>query len=99
MTYQPMDPEQISAVMRDGNMKLTEAHFYDMIEESLNDSPEDRQWPFYAMDFIASREDWDAFKAAMTRWMADQEREAIEGFEQIDAEDAHEREQRHLRST
>lgn len=97
MTYEPMDPDDIAAVMKNGRIELTDAHFYDMIEESLNDSPEDRQWPHYAMDFIASREEWAAFKAAMTRWMADQERDAMEGFAQVDAEDADEREQRHLK--
>jgi hypothetical protein len=96
MNYQPMDPDQIRAVMTRGS-DLTDEHFYDMIEESLNESVESRQWPYYALDFVASREDWAAFKAAMTRWLADKDAEHAEGFDQADAEYAAEREDRHLK--
>lgn len=91
-----MDTEQIAAVMR--NEPLTDAHFYDMIEESLNEPAEVRQWPYYALDFVASRDEWSAFKAAMTRWMADKDADYAEGFDQADAENAAEREDRHLKS-
>jgi hypothetical protein len=91
MTYQPMSQEQIAAVM--AGAPLTEAHFYDMIEESLNEPAECHLWPYYTLDFVASREEWAAFKAAMTRWMADKDREYAEGFDNAEAE---EREERHL---
>jgi hypothetical protein len=44
---EPLDVEQIAAVMRDGRAELTEAHFYDMIEEALNEPDECRRWPYY----------------------------------------------------
>lgn len=88
MAYEPLSSQVIATVMANGNMPLTEAHFYDMIEETLNDTVEDRQWPFYAMDYIADLETWEAFKAAMERWLADHDRDAREGFAQADAETA-----------
>jgi hypothetical protein len=95
---EPLDVEQIAAVMRDGRAELTEAHFYDMIEEALNEPSECRRWPYCALDFIDSREAWAAFKRALVSWLIDHEAEARVGFDAMDAELADERRRRHLRA-
>ena len=94
---EPLTDEQIIAVLRHGGVELTEAHFYDMIEESLNEPPESRRWPYYALDFVASREEWAAFVEALAHWLRDHHLDAQEGFDQADAEQAEERRERHLR--
>jgi hypothetical protein len=83
---EPLDVEQIAAVLRHSRIELTEAHFYDMIEEALNEPGECRRWPYYALDFVASREDWAAFKRALVSWLIDHEAEARVGFDAMDAE-------------
>jgi hypothetical protein len=94
---EPIDSERIAHVMRNGRVELTEADFYDMIEESLNEPAESRRWPYYALDFVASLDEWATFVAALAAWLADHHADASEGFDQCDAEAADERRARHLR--
>jgi hypothetical protein len=95
---EPLDVEQIAAVLRHSRIELTEAHFYDMIEEALNEPGECRRWPYYALDLVSSRE--GNGRRSWRRWrtgLADHHVEHQQGFDQADAEAADERRRRHLR--
>lgn len=83
----PMTREEIAAAMR--GRSYTEEHYYDMIDESLNEPTDARQWPYYALDCVASPQEWQRFKAAMTRWMAEKDREHQEAYDQNALEQEH----------
>lgn len=67
----------------------SEDAYRDMIDAALNGVPEANPWPTYALDLIASPREWNRFKAAMAKWMAEQDAAHTSGFDNAALEQEH----------
>lgn len=66
----------------------SEDDYYEMIDAALNDEPGagPLTWPHYPMDCVSNPQEWLCFKAALARWLAKQDEEMREGFDQYGRE-------------
>lgn len=66
-----------------------EDDYRDMIDAALNGPAEGNPWPTYALDLVASPGEWKAFKAAMARWLVEQDAAHTDAFDSAALEQEH----------